>query len=81
MVYGQLAPVHFPYLPGDSKVGAIDRSMQTRNATIKLFKFHLLRAQQRMKYQTDKNRSNQEFQLGDLVYVTLQPYRQKLVVT
>ena len=40
VVYGQPIPIHLPYLPGDSKVEAIDRSMQTREATIKLFKFH-----------------------------------------
>ena len=43
-VYGQLAPIHLPYFPGDSKVEAIDRSLQTREAAIKLLKFHLQRA-------------------------------------
>ena len=41
IVYGQPAPVHLPYFPGDSKVEAIDRSLQAREAAIKLFKFHL----------------------------------------
>ena len=45
VVYEQLAPAHLPYLPGYSKVEAIDRSMQTREAIIKFLKFHSARAQ------------------------------------
>jgi hypothetical protein len=36
----------------------------------------LLRAQQRMKAQADKHRSEREFQAGDLVYLKVQPYVQ-----
>jgi hypothetical protein len=37
---------------------------------------HLLRAQQRMKSQADKKRSDRSFAVGDLVYLKLQPYVQ-----
>jgi len=37
---------------------------------------HLLRAQQRMKHQADKKRSERSFQAGDFVYLRLQPYVQ-----
>ena len=80
VVYGQPAPVYLPYFPGDSHVDAVDRSMQAREAALKLLKFHLERAQNRMKVQADKGRSDREFQVGDLVYVKLQPYRQNSVV-
>ena len=79
VVYGQPPPVHLPYLPGDSKVDTVDRSLQAREATIKLLKFHLNRARNRMKQQADKRRSDRQFQIGDLVYVKLQPYRQHSV--
>ena len=49
MVYGQPAPVHLPYFPGDSKVASVDRSLQAREAAIKLLKFYLERARHRMK--------------------------------
>ena len=78
-VYGQPVPVHIPYIPGDSIVEAVDRSLQAREAAIKLLRFHLHRAQHRMKQQEDKGRSDRQFQVGDLVYVKLQPYRQKTV--
>ena len=37
---------------------------------------HLLRAQQRMKAQADKRRSECSFEVGDSVYLRLQPYVQ-----
>jgi hypothetical protein len=44
-----------------------------------VIRMHLLRAQQRMKYQADKNRSERVFQVGDQVYLKLQPYIQQSV--
>jgi transposase InsO family protein len=40
---------------------------------------HLLRAQQRMKHQADKHRSDRVFSVGDMVYLKLQPYVQSSV--
>jgi len=42
----------------------------------RLLQQHLLRAQQRMKRQADKSRSERQFSVGDLVYLKLQPYVQ-----
>jgi ribosomal protein L21E len=50
--------------------------LQFREETTTLLHHHLLRAQQRMKAQEDKHRSEREFQVGDMVYVKLQPYTQ-----
>nr|GEZ30457.1 retrotransposable element Tf2 [Tanacetum cinerariifolium] len=35
IVYGQKPPLYLPYLPGESKVEALDRSLQAREETIK----------------------------------------------
>jgi hypothetical protein len=51
-----------------------------RNLVHKLIQQQLLRAQQRMKSQADKNRSEREFQIGDMVYLKLQPHIQSSVV-
>ena len=80
VVYGQAAPVHLPYLSGDSMVDTVDRSLHAREETIKLLKFHLHRAQNRMKQHADGKRSDRQFAIGDLVYIKLQPYRQQSVV-
>jgi hypothetical protein len=45
-----------------------------------LIKHNLARAQQRMKYQADKHRQERRFEVGDWVYVKLQPYVQMSVV-
>lgn len=63
-----------PYLVGASSVAVVDRSLQAREATRKLLQFHLKRAKNRMKQFADKRRSERSFQLGDLVYLRLQPY-------
>ncbi|KAJ1295626.1 hypothetical protein BS78_01G237700 [Paspalum vaginatum] len=45
----------------------------------KLVKFHLHMAQQRMKQQADKKRSERTFKVGDMVFLKLQPYIQSSV--
>ncbi|CAL0299324.1 unnamed protein product [Lupinus luteus] len=76
IVYGQPPSVYLPYLPGESKVELVDRSLHKRDEMLKLLKFHLQRAQQRMKHMADKHRSDRQFVAGDWVYVKLHPYRQ-----
>jgi hypothetical protein len=46
----------------------------------KMLKFQLERAQKQMKHYADQNRSHREFQLGDSVFLKLQPYVQQFVV-
>lgn len=43
---------------------------------INLLKFHLQRAQNRMKVQADGRRSDRHFDIGSWVWLKLQPYRQ-----
>ena len=54
IVYGQLAPIHMPYLLGDSCVETLDKSLQACEAAIKLLKFYLSMASNHMKQQADK---------------------------
>lgn len=49
VLYGQPPPTHIPYLPGESSSSVVDRSMQKRETIISMLKFHLTRAQNRMK--------------------------------
>jgi hypothetical protein len=55
--------------------------MKDRNFLSQLIQQQLLRAQQRMKHQADTHRSEREFQVGDLVYLKLQPHVQSFVAT
>ncbi|PHT49342.1 hypothetical protein CQW23_09089 [Capsicum baccatum] len=72
IVYGQKPP---PLLP-DSQLDAVDRSLSAREATLRLLKSNLLKAQNKMKVQAGKKRSDRCNEIGDWVYVKLQPYRQ-----
>lgn len=50
--------------------------LQDRLIMTNLIKQHLARAKERMKQQADKKRSERHFQVGDMVFVKLQPYVQ-----
>ncbi|OIT28094.1 putative mitochondrial protein, partial [Nicotiana attenuata] len=74
-VYGQKPPPLLPYMSFDSQLDLVDRSLQAREATIRLLKSHLEKAQNRMKTQADKGKTDRAYAVGDWVYVKLQPYR------
>lgn len=76
VMFGQQPPLHVPYVPGDSTVVAVDRSLAAREEVLGGIKEQLAKAKNRMKQLTDKNRSEREFELGMLVYLKLHPFRQ-----
>jgi hypothetical protein len=57
----------------------LEQWLKERELLSRLIQQHLQRAQQRMKSQADKHRSERVFQIGDTVYMKLQPYVQALV--
>nr|GFA42155.1 retrotransposon-related protein [Tanacetum cinerariifolium] len=75
-VYVQSPPVYVPYLGGLSKVDAVDRTLKAREQAIQMLKFHLNKSQNRMKQQADKRRSDKVVEVGDWVFLKLQPHRQ-----
>ncbi|KAJ1396383.1 Retrotransposon gag domain [Sesbania bispinosa] len=65
------AVLHWKGLTTDVK-----RSLFKREEMLKVLKFHLRRAQERMKQQADKHRTNKEYQIGDMVPVSSElPYQ------
>ena len=50
--------------------------LQDRELMQQLVQQHLLRAQRKMKFQADKKRSFHSFNVGDSVYIKIQPYVQ-----
>jgi hypothetical protein len=76
VLYGH-PPRHFGISPPEASSSPDVESMLLDRATATaLVRQQLLRAQQRMKLQADKRRSERSFQVGDLVYLKLQPYVQ-----
>lgn len=79
VLYGH-APRHFGVDVTEScAIDDLDQWLKERDAMVQLLRQHLLRQQQRMKVQTDKHRTERHFQVGDYVYLKLQPYVQKSV--
>ncbi|GKA77243.1 retrotransposable element Tf2 [Tanacetum coccineum] len=76
IVYGQPPYVHIPYVGGESRVDAVDRTLIARETTIELLKFQLKRSQDRMKSHADRNKTDIQYELDDWVYLKLQPHRQ-----
>lgn len=59
----------------------LEQWLQERELLSQLIKQQLTRAQQRMKSQADKQRTEQEFNEGDSVFLKLQPYIQSSVAS
>jgi hypothetical protein len=79
VLYGHL-PRHFGITLNDTPVsGDLQDWLNDRELMVRVVRQHLLRAQQRIKAQADKNRTDREFNVGDSVYLKLQPYVQTSV--
>jgi hypothetical protein len=57
VVYGQKPLSVTSYLPGTSKVQAVDHTLHTREAILHILKDNLVMAQNRMKQQVDQHHS------------------------
>ena len=79
-VYGQPPPTLLSYIPGTTKVQAVDDLLRTRDQILSDLRHNLIVARDRMKSQADQHRWDVVFDVGDFVYLKLQPYRQKSVV-
>ena len=76
VVYGRPPPSYIAYIPGTSTIAAVDLSSKDRDAMIRLLKANLVDAQARMKLYSNKKKSERKFEVGDMVFLRLQPYKQ-----
>jgi hypothetical protein len=76
VLYGR-KPRHFGFQQGDSAGSSeLDGWLRERALIIPVIRQHLERAHARMKRQADKKRLERSFEVGDMVYLRLQPYVQ-----
>jgi hypothetical protein len=78
-VYGIPSPNLLTYIPGTSRVQAVDEYLRDRDTILHDLRHNLQMAQNRMKCQADQHRREVTFNVGDYVYLKLQPYRQTSV--
>ena len=75
-LYGRLPPTIPYYQAGHSLVHDVDQSLIRRDELLEQLKSNLAVAINRMKQGADQRRRDVEFQVGDMVFLRLQPYRQ-----
>ena len=75
-LYGRLPPTIPYYQAGHSLVHDVDQSLIRRDELLEQLKTNLAVAINRMKQGADQRRRDVEFQVGDMVFLRLQPYRQ-----
>lgn len=78
-VYGTPPPTPLTYVPGTSRVQAVDEFLRDRDSILRELRRNLLVTRDRMKSLADRNRREIFFNVGDMVYLKLQPYRQTSV--
>ncbi|KAK8935082.1 hypothetical protein KSP39_PZI013667 [Platanthera zijinensis] len=76
VIYGRPPPSLSSYELGSTTVPAVDRALRDRDRTIATLWENLRTAQDRMKAKDDKHRKEQEFTVGDEVFLKLRPHRQ-----
>ncbi|GMI65288.1 hypothetical protein HRI_000198100 [Hibiscus trionum] len=76
-LYGYKPPILQEFQP--SIVNSVEEMFQFQSELNRVLKDQLLKAQNRMKQYADRNKSEREFQIGEEVYLKLQPYRQTSV--
>ena len=75
-LYGYQPPSITSYLRESSKVQAMEHHIEHQQKVLQLLKDNLTWAQNRMKQQADQHRSEIIFDVGEWVFLQLQPYKQ-----
>src|ERR1700690_2937322 len=74
-LYGYQPPSITSHLRENSKVQAVEHHIEHQQQVLQLLKDNLVLAQNRMKQQADQHRSERSFDVGDWVFLQLQPYK------
>jgi transposase InsO family protein len=75
-LYGYHPPSITSSLKEKSKVQAVEDHIENQQQILQILKDNLTMAQNRMKQQADQHRSERSFEVGDWVFLRLQPYKQ-----
>jgi hypothetical protein len=73
-LYGYHPPSITSSLKGKSKVQAVEDHIEHQQQVIQILKDNLTMAQNHMKQKTDQYCSERSFEVGDWVFLRIQPY-------
>jgi len=79
VVYGIPPPHPLTYVSGTAKVQAVEEYLKDRDSLLCDLRRNLRLAQERMTSHANQRRREVSFEVGDYVYLKLQPYRQTTV--
>jgi len=71
VVYGVPPPSLLSYVPGTTKIQAVDDLLRSRSELLRELRLNLNVARDRMKMQADQSRKDVVFNVGDYVYLKL----------
>jgi hypothetical protein len=75
-LYGYHPPSITSSLKEKSKVQAVEDHIENQQQILQILKDNLTMAQNRMKQQADQHHSERSFEVGDWVFLRIQPYKQ-----
>ena len=75
-LYGYAPPTTREYVINNLKLPAARDYLATFDDVIHILKNHIEQERNHMKQQADSKRTDREFEVGDWVFVILQPYKQ-----
>ncbi|KAI0488340.1 hypothetical protein KFK09_028169 [Dendrobium nobile] len=81
ILYGRDPPPLVNYQKGTTPVYLVDQYLEERDRVLGELREHLLRTQQIMKTKADAHRKDVTFEVGEMVYLKLRPYRQKTLAS
>lgn len=79
-LYGVPPPTFLSYIPGLADNNMVDAQLRSRQEILQELQHNLEAAQNKMVKYANKHRLHVEYQVGDWVYLKLQPYRQDSMV-
>ena len=75
-LYGYKAPKLLSYIPGTTQIAEVDATLKQKDQILSLLKENLEQAQNCIKCMDDQKWMERDFELGEWVFLRLQPYRQ-----
>jgi len=75
-LYGYEPPKWKDFASLQTNLPAVKNQLEEHQKVVQILKENLSVAQNRMKQQADRNRTERSFEVGDWVFVKLQPYKQ-----
>jgi hypothetical protein len=78
-MFGYVPPRLLTYRLGTTQIAAVDHQLQSRDIMLKLLRENLQASQNRMKKYSNLKRIDINFEIGDWIFLCLQPYRQASV--